>query len=74
MNTRIAFVQSCWHRDLVDGTHPDDEGYEKMAQLWFSGIKDAAARGWLEEPQALPEAGGPGHRRHQPVARASAAR
>ncbi|KAL0936022.1 gdsl-like lipase acylhydrolase [Colletotrichum truncatum] len=40
--------------DLVDGTHPSDEGYAKMATLWFEGIKDAASRGWLEAPEALP--------------------
>ncbi|KAF9873790.1 gdsl-like lipase acylhydrolase [Colletotrichum karsti] len=40
--------------DLVDGTHPTDEGYGKMATLWFEGIKDAATRGWLESPVALP--------------------
>ncbi|KAF6835673.1 gdsl-like lipase acylhydrolase [Colletotrichum plurivorum] len=40
--------------DLVDGVHPNDEGYAKMATLWFEGIQDAASRGWLESPQALP--------------------
>ncbi|KDN64661.1 putative GDSL-like Lipase/Acylhydrolase [Colletotrichum sublineola] len=41
--------------DLVDGTHPDDAGYVKMANVWFASIKDAASRGWLEAPQPLPE-------------------
>ncbi|GKT48215.1 multidomain esterase [Colletotrichum spaethianum] len=41
--------------DLVDGTHPSDAGYVKMANVWFASIKDAASRGWLESPQALPE-------------------
>ncbi|KXH60127.1 GDSL-like Lipase/Acylhydrolase [Colletotrichum nymphaeae SA-01] len=41
--------------DLVDGTHPSDAGYAKMAHIWFDGIKDAASRGWLESPQPLPE-------------------
>ncbi|KAM0322007.1 hypothetical protein ACHAQA_009749 [Verticillium albo-atrum] len=40
--------------DLVDDIHPGDEGFEKMAKLWFEGIKDAASRGWVEEPQVLP--------------------
>ncbi|KAM0283138.1 hypothetical protein ACHAQH_002619 [Verticillium albo-atrum] len=40
--------------DLVDDIHPGDEGFEKMAKLWFEGIKDAASRGWIEEPQVLP--------------------
>lgn len=41
--------------DLVDGTHPGDEGFVKMANVWFAAIEDAAGRGWLEEPQELPE-------------------
>ncbi|KAK2026942.1 GDSL-like Lipase/Acylhydrolase [Colletotrichum zoysiae] len=41
--------------DLVDGTHPDEAGYVKMANIWFASIKDAASRGWLEAPQPLPE-------------------
>lgn len=40
--------------DLVDGTHPGDEGFRKMADVWFAAIEDAAGRGWIEEPQALP--------------------
>jgi lysophospholipase L1-like esterase len=40
--------------DLVDGTHPDDAGYEKMAKIWLEAIKDAASRGWIQSPQKLP--------------------
>ncbi|KAK6227383.1 GDSL-like Lipase/Acylhydrolase [Colletotrichum tabaci] len=40
--------------DLVDGIHPSDAGYVKMANVWFDSIKDAATRGWLESPQPLP--------------------
>ncbi|KAF7544762.1 hypothetical protein G7Z17_g9700 [Cylindrodendrum hubeiense] len=43
--------------DLVDGTHPDSAGYEKMAKLWFNGTEDAASRGWLQSPQVLPSGG-----------------
>jgi lysophospholipase L1-like esterase len=39
--------------DLMDEAHPNDAGYDKMALLWLTGIRDAASRGWLEEPQAL---------------------
>ncbi|KPM43872.1 hypothetical protein AK830_g2687 [Neonectria ditissima] len=39
--------------DLVDGTHPNSEGYSKMADIWFKGIEEAASRGWLESPEAL---------------------
>ena len=41
--------------DLVDDIHPGDEGFEKMANVWFKAIEDAASRGWLEEPQELPQ-------------------
>ncbi|KAG6355729.1 hypothetical protein INS49_003693 [Diaporthe citri] len=36
--------------DLVDGVHPNDLGYQKMALLWYEGIQDCAARGLIEEP------------------------
>ncbi|OQN97064.1 hypothetical protein B0A48_16868 [Cryoendolithus antarcticus] len=36
--------------DLVDFAHPSPEGYAKMADLWFTGIQDVVARGWVPEP------------------------
>ncbi|KAF4552468.1 1,4-beta-D-glucan cellobiohydrolase B [Elsinoe fawcettii] len=33
--------------DLVDGIHPTQAGYAKMADIWLAGLKDAAGRGWL---------------------------
>jgi lysophospholipase L1-like esterase len=27
--------------DLMDGTHPNDEGYKKMADIWFNAIQQA---------------------------------
>jgi hypothetical protein len=36
--------------DLQDGLHPTDEGYELMAEAWYGGIEEAAAKGWLHEP------------------------
>lgn len=32
---------------LVDGTHPDDEGYDLMAKLWLKGIQEALEKGFL---------------------------
>lgn len=32
---------------LEDGTHPDDEGYLKMARIWLRGIKMASNEGFL---------------------------
>ncbi|KAI1258651.1 carbohydrate esterase family 3 protein [Xylariaceae sp. FL1019] len=37
--------------DLVDGVHPDDAGYVKMANIWFDGIKTANAKGFLVAPE-----------------------
>lgn len=36
--------------DLVDGVHPNDLGYQKMAILWFEGIRDCTSIGLIEEP------------------------
>ncbi|KAI0435829.1 SGNH hydrolase-type esterase domain-containing protein [Xylaria telfairii] len=34
--------------DLVDGTHPSDEGYKKMANEWYDRIQIAASKGLLQ--------------------------
>ncbi|KAI1389382.1 carbohydrate esterase family 3 protein [Hypoxylon trugodes] len=40
--------------DLIsDGIHPNDEGYEKMAQVWFNGIKEADTMGYLQRADAV---------------------
>ncbi|KAF9894883.1 hypothetical protein FE257_004504 [Aspergillus nanangensis] len=36
--------------DLVGGLHPNDGGYNKMSQVWYSGIESAAAYGWIQAP------------------------
>ncbi|KAL8746582.1 MAG: hypothetical protein Q9190_001426 [Brigantiaea leucoxantha] len=36
--------------DLVDGIHPHDEGYERMAQAWVQGMQRAAEKGWIGKP------------------------
>ncbi|KAL3957098.1 hypothetical protein ACCO45_007676 [Purpureocillium lilacinum] len=38
--------------DLVDGTHPNDDGYVKMAKIWHHGVGVAMAKGLLQPPQA----------------------
>ncbi|KAK3900212.1 carbohydrate esterase [Staphylotrichum tortipilum] len=46
--------------DLVDGTHPNDAGYRKMANLWYKGLVVASDAGWLQAPepvQGLPDDG-----------------
>lgn len=36
--------------DLVDGTHPNDKGYEAMARLWHQGFREAAGLGFIHKP------------------------
>ncbi|CAL8581783.1 hypothetical protein XPA_007467 [Xanthoria parietina] len=36
--------------DLVDGVHPNDAGYNKMAQAWIQALQRAAGRGWISAP------------------------
>lgn len=32
---------------LVDGIHPDSDGYQKMARLWMDGFLEASQKGFL---------------------------
>lgn len=38
---------------LDDGTHPNDNGYKKMAAVWLDGIKDADRRAYLQEAEKV---------------------
>lgn len=33
--------------DLADGLHPNDGGYQKMADVWVGGIQQVIAKGWV---------------------------
>lgn len=33
--------------DLKDGLHPNDGGYQKMADAWDAGIRQVIAKGWV---------------------------
>ena len=35
---------------VSDGTHPNDLGYQQMASVWYQGIKQAIAQGWVKAP------------------------
>ncbi|RBQ98175.1 hypothetical protein FVER53590_13585 [Fusarium verticillioides] len=35
--------------DLLDGTHPNDDGYSKMAHIWFNSIAKARANGFFHK-------------------------
>ncbi|RKF61169.1 Multidomain esterase [Erysiphe neolycopersici] len=36
--------------DLEDGLHPNDKGYKRIADTWYSGIQQVNDLGWLQEP------------------------
>ncbi|KAK4222903.1 family 3 putative carbohydrate esterase [Podospora fimiseda] len=37
--------------DMVDDTHPNDVGYQKMANIWFEALISASDDGFLEGPE-----------------------
>lgn len=39
--------------DLADDTHPNDEGYRKMANVWMKGLVAASDAGWLQAPEPV---------------------
>lgn len=39
--------------DIQDGVHPTDDGYAKMAPLWFDALVDADSRGFLQAPAEI---------------------
>jgi hypothetical protein len=36
--------------DLADGTHPNDEGYKKLAAVWFRAIDQARQKDFITDP------------------------
>jgi lysophospholipase L1-like esterase len=54
--------------DLVDGLHPTDTGYAKMATVWYNGMASAASSGLIAAPVAgAPISGGGQARCHGTV-------
>ncbi|KAK3318801.1 SGNH hydrolase-type esterase domain-containing protein [Apodospora peruviana] len=39
--------------DLKDDTHPNDNGYKKMADIWYAGLVEAGKVGLLEKPETV---------------------
>ncbi|KAI1762607.1 carbohydrate esterase family 3 protein [Hypoxylon sp. FL1150] len=37
----------------ADGTHPNEVGYRKMADVWYDGIQQADSRKYLQEAEAV---------------------
>ncbi|KAL6826680.1 carbohydrate esterase family 3 protein [Trichoderma camerunense] len=49
---RIVFadMHSQWgpkENDISDGTHPNDQGYYKMAKIWYKGVLEAMKKGFI---------------------------
>ncbi|KAL7910618.1 carbohydrate esterase family 3 protein [Trichoderma velutinum] len=49
---KIVFVDmhSQWgpkENDISDGTHPNDQGYHKMAKIWYKGVLEAMEKGFI---------------------------
>lgn len=44
--------------DLIDTTHPTDEGYKKMGDIWLSALQAAASKGWIQAPIGPDPSGG----------------
>ena len=49
----LADMGTVQSSDLADGVHPNDSGYNKMANAWFSAIQKAEANGWIGQPITL---------------------
>ncbi|KAJ7707015.1 SGNH hydrolase-type esterase domain-containing protein [Mycena metata] len=43
-----VFMEALGPDDMADGLHPNDQGYAKMADAWFSGLWQAAEWGWID--------------------------
>ncbi|KAH8797345.1 hypothetical protein F5884DRAFT_815081 [Xylogone sp. PMI_703] len=49
--TLVDFSSSYFSlKDIQDGTHPTDAGYQKMAEVWYQGLLVADALGWITAP------------------------
>ena len=35
--------------ELVDGCHPNANGYNKMAHIWYYSLQEADLRGWIQQ-------------------------
>ena len=43
--------------DLIDGLHPTDIGYSKMANGWLDALMRAGAKGWIGQPVVVNNTG-----------------
>ncbi|MER5430130.1 SGNH/GDSL hydrolase family protein [Streptomyces sp. NPDC002588] len=57
-HVRYVDMSAVTTADLVDGVHPNDAGYAKMADAFNAGIQAADSAGWIHQP--LPDSALPG--------------
>ena len=48
----VVSMSSLTTADLHDGLHPNDTGYQKMANAWDAAIKQVISAGWITYPVA----------------------
>ncbi|KAL8897458.1 MAG: hypothetical protein Q9192_002561 [Flavoplaca navasiana] len=48
----VSDFRSITVADLKDGLHPNDAGYQKMADIWLKGIQGASNKGWIQAPNS----------------------
>ncbi|KAL5362439.1 hypothetical protein BJX96DRAFT_177152 [Aspergillus floccosus] len=52
-NGWLAFPDDFIHNGVVDSTHPNEQGYSKMAYVWYKAILDASDKGFLKTPNEM---------------------
>jgi hypothetical protein len=57
-NGWIAFPEDFDHHGTVDSTHPNEQGYAKMAYVWYKAIQEADQKGFLKTPNDLDSTSG----------------
>ncbi|OQE36040.1 hypothetical protein PENCOP_c012G03701 [Penicillium coprophilum] len=57
-NGWIAFPGDFDHNGVVDSTHPNEQGYAKMAYVWYKAIQEADKKGFLKMPNEMNSTGG----------------
>jgi len=45
--------------DYTDDLHPNDQGYKKIANTWYTALESANGNGWINTPTTVPS-GRPG--------------
>jgi lysophospholipase L1-like esterase len=52
-HTALVDMSAVTTAEMADALHPNDTGYQVMADAWNTGIQTAAANGWITAPTSL---------------------